>query len=267
MGIAFHIPQVSGRSLSGEGIARPDDAIRRSPMRHPRPARLLICLFPLCLPPAALAALDFHTYRIIKETVKVQRGDERVDSTRVSYLLTRLGTASLEASSLTLTSHGSYLSIVEEATLTGNVENRPRDITHDFLLQGSLPIPPLAAVHSLSALHGDTLFQASLRKSVYSLNDVFFDTTALRATLDGRVAFLQQLSDRGFEATFTRLSLGEPVRVRIAYDLPFSGAPGSPVRIPILLHPAGQPPRQCQITFFEAAKACRRCNGWRPAAA
>lgn len=223
-------------------------------MRLPRPARLLPCALLLCLPPGARAALDYHTYRIVKETVEVRRGDESADSTRITYALSRLGPSSLEASSLVLTSHGSYLSVVEEATLTGNVENRPRDITHDFLLQGSLPVPPQAAIHSLSARHGDTLFQATLRKAVSSLNDIFFDTTALRATLDGRVAFLQQLSDRGFEAAFTRLSLGEPVRVRIAYDLPFPGAPGSPVRIPVLFHPSGQPPRQCQITFFEAGE-------------
>jgi hypothetical protein len=202
----------------------------------------------------ARAALDFNTYRIKKETLRIEEGGGTRDSTRISYELTRLGSTSLEASSLTLTSHGGYLNVVEEATLTGNVENRPRDITHDFLFQGSLPIPPLAAVHSLEAWHGDTLFQARLRKAVYSLNDVFFDTAALQATLESRVAFLQQLTDRAFEATFTRLALGEPLRVRIAYHLPFPGKPGAAVRVPVLFHPSGPSPRQVQITFFEKAE-------------
>jgi hypothetical protein len=200
------------------------------------------------------AGLDYDTYKVVKETIRVTRDGETRDSVRLSYALTRLGPVTLEASSLTLTSHGSYLSVLEEATLTGNVENRPRDITGDFLLQGTLPIPPLAAVHGLAALHGDTLFQARLRKAAYSLNDVFFDTATLAATLDSRVAFLQRLGDQSFEATFSKLTLGEPVRVRIAYDIPFPGAPGATLRVPVLFHPTGTPPRQCQITFFEAAE-------------
>src|SRR4051812_1585966 len=87
----------------------------------------------------AQAALDFHTYRIQKNVDRVLRDGKYVDSVSISYELTRLGSSSLEASSLTLTSHGSYLSVVEEATLTGNTEDRPHNITQDFLLQGSLP--------------------------------------------------------------------------------------------------------------------------------
>jgi hypothetical protein len=203
---------------------------------------------------SAHAALDFHTYRVKKETFKVTHGGVTMDSTRITYELARLGSTSLEASSITLTSHGSYLSVVEEATLTGNVEYRPRDITQDFLFQGNIPVPPLAAIHSLSAAHGDTLYRAKLRKMTYSLDDAFMDTVALRSTLDGRVAFLQQLTDRVFEATFSRLSLGEPVRVRIEYDLPFPGSPGASIRIPVLFHPSGGQPRQAQITFFEKAQ-------------
>ncbi|MDB5047396.1 MAG: hypothetical protein JWO30_467 [Fibrobacteres bacterium] len=200
------------------------------------------------------AALDFDTYRIIQDRIKITRSGVTTDSIRTTYELTRLGSTSLEASSITLTSHGGYLSVTEEATLTGNVENRPHDITQDFLLQGSLPIPPLAAVRSLSAIHGDTLFHAKLRKMTYSLNDSFLDTVSMQATLDNRVAFLQQLTDVGFEATFSKLSLGEPVRVRIEYDIPFPGAPGASLRIPVLFHPSGTPPRQAQITFFEKAE-------------
>jgi len=203
---------------------------------------------------AAHAALDFDTYVIRRTVERVNVGGKLVDSVSTTYDMTRLGSTSLEASSLTLTSHGSYLSVVEEATLSGKIENRPHDITKDFLFQGSLPIPPLAAVHELSVMHGDTVYQARLKKMIYSLDDSFFDTLALRATLDTRTAFLQQLSDQGFEATFAGLSLGEPVRVRIAYDIPFSGAPGTAVRVPVIFHPSGAPPRQAEITFFEEAK-------------
>ncbi len=211
-------------------------------------AAVLLASFP------ADAALDFHTYRIQKNVTRVLKDGKYSDSTSISYELTRLGSSSLEASSLTLTSHGSYLSVVEEATLTGNTEERPHDITKDFMLQGSLPIPRLAAVHSLSAEHGDTLYQATLKKQVYSLDDQFFDTLMLKNTLDTRVAFLQQLTDVSYEASFTKLSLGEPVRVRIEYDLPFPGAPGTAITVPILFHPSGTPPRQAQITFFEKAE-------------
>lgn len=206
-----------------------------------------------CASGAAQAALDFDTYLIRKEVTRIGEGDRAHDSVSISYELTRLGSTSLENSSLTVTSHGSYLSVVEEATLTGNLENRPHNITKDFLLQGTLPIPPLAAVHGLSVLHGDTLYEAKLKKMAYSLDDVFMDTLALRATLDSRTAFLQQLSDHAFEATFAGISLGEPVRVRIEYDIPFPGAPGSAVRIPVIFHPSGAPPRQAHITFFEEA--------------
>jgi hypothetical protein len=201
-----------------------------------------------------MAALDFDTYRIINETFRVNRRGESVDSTRTTYELSRLGSTSLEASSLTLTSYGSYINVIEEATLTGNIEHRPHDITQDFLFQGSLPIPPLAAVRSLSAIHGDTVFQAKLRKMTYSLNDVFFDTASLKTTLNSRVAFLQQLSDISFEATFSKISLGDPIRVRIVYDIPFSGAPGATLRIPVLFHPSGNAPKQSQITFYEKAR-------------
>lgn len=209
-------------------------------------------IFALLFGPAS-ATLDFDTYRVIKKNFRVTRDGLISDSTEVTYELTRLGSVSLEASSLTLTSHGSYLSVIEEATLTGNVENRPHDITGDFLLQGSLPIPPLAAVHSLSVRHGDTLFQAQLKRMTYSLNDFFLDTTALKATLSSRVAFLQQLTDQSFEATFSKIALGEPVRVRIEYDIPFPGGPGEAITIPVLFHPSGSAPRQSQITFFENA--------------
>lgn len=215
-------------------------------------AKLLIAAF-ACAGPAR-AALDFFTYRIQKNTVRVLRDGKYADSSYTTYDLARLGSVSLEASSLALTSHGSYLSIVEEATLSGNVENRPRDITYDFLLQGSLPIPPLAAVHGLTVFHGDTAYAAGLRKQVYSLDDQFLDTAALQATLNGRVAFLQQLSDRSFEASFSKLSLGEPIRVRLEYDLPFPAAPGTRVQVPVIFHPSGTPPRQCHISFRETAK-------------
>lgn len=211
----------------------------------------LAIAFLLAAPPAK-AALDFHTYRIVENVKQVRRNGELEDSVYRTYELTRLGSTSLEASSLTLTSHGSYLSVVEEATLTGNIESRPREITRDFLYQGSVPVPPLAAVHAVSVRHGDTLFNAKLRKMTYSLDDYFLDTTALKATLDARVAFLQQLGDGVFEATFSKVSLGEPVRVRVAYDLPFPGAPGAEIIVPVLFHPSGNPPRQAQITFFES---------------
>lgn len=206
-----------------------------------------------CALGAAHAALDFDTYRIVKTKTEVTHDGVTMDSTSTTYDLTRLGSTSLEASSITLTSHGDYLTVLEEATLTGNVQYRPQEITYDFLLQGSLPIPPLAAVHSLTALHGDTLYPTKLIKMAYTLDNTFLDTNLLRATLDGRVAFLQQLSDAGFEATFSHLSLGEPVRVRIQYDLPFPGAPGSSIRIPVLFHPSGQAPQTAHITFLEQA--------------
>jgi hypothetical protein len=206
-----------------------------------------------CAGPAR-AALDFHTYRIQKNTLTVLRDGERVDSAYTSFELTRLGSVSLEGASLTLTSHGGYVSVVEEATLTGNVEKRPQQITYDFLFQGYLPIPPLAAVHGLTVFHGDTAYSATLRKQVYSLDEHFLDTLELKGTLDDRVAFLQQLADRSFEATFSKLSLGEPVRVRLEYDLPFTGAPGAELRVPVLFHPSGAAPRQAHITFFEGAR-------------
>lgn len=81
-------------------------------------------------------------------------------------------------------------------------------------------------------MHGDTVYQAKLRKMTYSLDDSFLDTAALRGTLDNRVAFLQRLSDNAFEATFSKLSLGDPVRVRIEYDLPFPGGPGAGIHVP-----------------------------------
>ncbi len=216
---------------------------------------LSLSLGPLALAPRqAHAALDYNSYRKIEEKIKVIQEGKSVDSLRVLYELTRLGSVSLQASSISLTSHGGYLSIVEEATLSGNLEKRPRDITQDFLFQGNLAIPPLAAVHGLSVLHGDTVFHAKIHKMTYSLDDVFFDTAALQYTLNHRVAFLQQLTDHSFEATFSKLSLGEPIRVSIAYDLPMPGAPGQSVRVPTLFHPSGAPPRQAQITLVETAR-------------
>jgi hypothetical protein len=93
-----------------------------------------------------------------------------------------------------------------------------------------------------------------LRKQVYSLDDSFMDTLELKSTLNGRVAFLQQLADRSFEATFSKVALGEPIRVRLEYDLPFPGAPGAAIRVPVIFHPSGAPPRQAQIAFLEKAK-------------
>jgi len=208
---------------------------------------VLLCAWP------ARPALDYYTYGIRENHTTILRNSQYADSSYTSYELSRLGSVSLEASTLSLTSHGSYLSIVETATLTGNIEDRPRDITYDFLLQGSLPIPPLAALHGLTVYHGDTAYSATLRKQVYSLDDQFLDTTRLQATLNGRVAFLQQLSDRSFEATFSKLSLGEPIRVRLEYDLPFPGAPGAEVHVPVIFNPSGAPPRQAQISFSEAS--------------
>lgn len=71
------------------------------------------------------AALDFDSYRIIQHKTRVTHAGATSDSTWTTYELARLGSTSLEASSLTLTSHGSYLSVVEEATLPGDVEDRP----------------------------------------------------------------------------------------------------------------------------------------------
>lgn len=220
--------------------------------RTPFAAAFVLAATLVCAGPAR-AALDFYTYGIQKNTTTTVKDGKTVDSSYTSYELARLGSVSLEASTLALTSHGNYLSVVETATLTGNIENRPRDITYDFLLQGSLPIPPLAAVHALTVFHGDTAYPATIRKQVYSLDDQFLDTAGLQATLNGRVAFLQQLGDRSFEATFSKLSLGEPIRVRLEYDLPFPGAPGAEAHVPVIFQPSGAPPRQAQISFSEMA--------------
>jgi len=203
----------------------------------------------------AFAALDYDSYRVVDARKTVRDGDGN-DSTYTlrTYELTRLGPVSLEASKLDVTSHGSYLAIVEEATLVGNLDSKPHDITQDFLFQGTLPIPALAAVHELSVWHGDTVFQGHLKKSIYSWNDSFFDTTALAYTLDHRVAFLQRLNETVYEVTFTRLALGEPIRVRVAYDLPMSGAPGATLQVPLLFAPSGKAPRQVQIHFTEMAE-------------
>lgn len=223
-------------------------------MKRPLTAAALSLLVAMFCAWPTRAALDFYTYRIQENTTTVLKDGKPVDSSYSSYELARLGTVSLEASTLAITSHGNYLSVVETATLSGNTEERPGDITYDFLFQGSLPIPPLAAVHSLTVFHGDTAYAATLRKQVYSLDDHFLDTTRLQATLNGHVAFLQQLGDRSFEATFSKLSLGEPIRVRLEYDLPFPGAPGTAVHVPVIFHPSGTPPRQAQISFSEAGK-------------
>ncbi len=222
---------------------------------HPalgRPALVLGILAALALMPRpVVAALNYQTYVIQQNDNYVFRDSQYVDSISYSYVLTPLGSVSLEAPALTITSKGSYLDIVEEGTLSGNIDNRPNNSTLDFLFQGSLPIPPNAAVRGLEVYHDDTLFVSTLKPMTYSLNNVFTDSAALATSLNGRVAFLQQLSDQGFEATFAKVALGQPITVRIRYELPLPGSPSAPISIPLIFQPSGEAPKTVNITFFE----------------
>ncbi|MBN2036670.1 MAG: hypothetical protein JW768_08020 [Chitinispirillaceae bacterium] len=208
--------------------------------------RPLFCINLLVLCIAQLpASVDFYSYQ---RNVKIQL--KRIDSmeyydTTITFTQRKLGPVQLEISKITVTPQGSYLDIVEDAWISGSVtETNLQNITENFIIKGTLPIPHKAAVTGLLTWKGDTCFKSNLMPSKYNFDVIFLDSISLQQALDSKIALLQQHTETTYEATFARVELGERKHIRIRYLLPNTSSGKGHYSIPVLFHsPASKSPR------------------------
>jgi hypothetical protein len=196
----------------------------------------------------AFADIDFFGYqRSVTPTYNTQ--SEEWD-TSVTYIQRPLGSVQLEISEISVTPKGSYLDIVEDAWLSGNLtELNMKDMTENYLIKGTIPIPYKAAVTGLLTWKSDTCFKAELQPSRYNFDMSYTDSLTLMRSLDSKVALLQQQSETVYEATFSRVALGERKHVRVRYLLPNTGSGIGVYEIPVLFHSSkSKAPRFIQLT-------------------
>jgi hypothetical protein len=197
------------------------------------------------------ASVDFYSYL---RNVQIQRKwlNDSVDyyDTTITYTQRKLGPVQLEISEISVIPRGSYLDIVEDAWISGNVnETNIQNLTEDYYIKGTLPVPGKAAVTGLLTWKGDTCYKSTLQPSKYNFDASYLDSITLRQALDSKIALLQQHTETTYEVTFARITLGERKHVRIRYLLPNTGSGAATYAIPVLFHsPATKPPRFVQMT-------------------
>ncbi len=196
------------------------------------------------------AEVDFYGYQKSVQIQYVHGPEGYYYDTATTYVQKRLGPVQLEISEISVTPKGSYLDVVEDAWISGSVTAlNMNDMTDDFIIKGTIPIPYKAAVTGLLTWKYETCYKSELQPSRYNFDKSYSDSVSLAQALDSKVALLQQQSETVYEATFSHLEMGERKHVRIRYLLPNTGSGIGVYTIPVLFHSsASKAPRFTQLT-------------------
>ncbi|HUI93416.1 MAG TPA: hypothetical protein VLX68_14305 [Chitinivibrionales bacterium] len=208
-----------------------------------------IVLMAAALAAPVCAQIYFMTYQKVVDYQQVN--DSLLDST-VNFSPVQLGTSQLEISELTINPRGSYLDVVEDAYLTGNISqvNVPNTIG-SYFFKGLVQLPQNAVATGLETWIGDTLYRAKLLEAKYIVDVKTPDSSAVASSLDRRVAMLQQMSATVYEATFAHASIGMRRHVRLRYLIPNPGNGNTPYAVPVVFNdPNGQNPQFIRLTVY-----------------
>lgn len=186
------------------------------------------------------ASMDFYGY---KETV--------VNDSLIQYNQVLLGTTELENSEITVTPRGSYLDVIEDGWISSDVTKlNLLGLTGDYLMKGSIPVPQEATIVGLQTWRGLTMYRAGLHETKYITDFSYTDSTALKKSIDSRIALLQKHTDVHYELTLTRIGLGEKTHVRLRYLLRI-GSTRSTYVIPVLFHSVyGKTPKNIKFKVY-----------------
>ncbi len=215
--------------------------------------RFLSVLLPLvlCAGFAAPVGADINFFSYQKTLVPAYEDTARVYYD-TQFNMVQLGTSRLDRSEISVVPRGSYLDIVEDAWISGNLTDLSEpNLISSFLFQGLVTLPPRATVVGLETWKGDTMFRAKLHQTQYSYTGSFPDSLSLERILDSRIASMRQVTETTYEVLFSRVSIGESKHVRVRYLLPNEGNGNSPFSIPVLFNPAfTAPPSFIRLTVF-----------------
>jgi hypothetical protein len=223
----------------------PDTTTIRS--RYMRQLRILFSLLAFSVG-LANAEVAFYGYQ---KNFQVHYNQDLKDYDTVITLVQQwLGPVQLEISEINVTPKGSYLDIVEDAWISGSVSTlNMKDMTDNFMIKGTIPIPNKAAVTGLLTWKNETCYKAELQPSRYNFDKSYLDSISLNQAMDSKIALLQQQSETVYEATFSHIDIGERKHVRIRYLLPDTGSGIGIYTVPVLFHSsATQAPRYTQLT-------------------
>ena len=201
------------------------------------------------------ADVDFYSYQKTVSFNYRQVDSETVVDTVTQFSQIRIGSSQLGTSEITVNPRGAYLDIVEDAWLSGNMEdmNEPGLIS-SFLLQGMLSLPQNATVVGLETWKGDTMYRSQLHQAKYVYSSGFQDSMSVEKSLDNRVAMIQQVTETQYQLTLCRVSVGERKHVRVRYLLPNLGNGNAPYTVPVLFNSqTSEPPKFINLTVFANA--------------
>jgi hypothetical protein len=213
--------------------------------------RMTVSLALMVMAQSIFGGVNFYSYQRVVD-VKEHDLDSTIKyDTTISFQQQYIGPAQLERSDITITPKGAYLDIVEDALISGDVNQLQIDgLMSDFILRGSVPLPPKAAVTGLLTWKGDTCFMAELQPSKYNFDRSFIDSLKLTQMLDSKIALLQQQSESYYELTLSRVNLGERKHVRIRYILPNTGSGAAKYSVPVLFNSSSGNPRFVNVSIL-----------------
>ncbi len=176
------------------------------------------------------ASLSFYGYQ------RVQYGDSLIDSVR--YVQKSMGSVQLEVSHITVTPHGGYLDIVEDAWVSGNLtwQNQP-DVADHYLVKGTVSLCAKAALTGIITWKYGVAYRAELYPTEYIYDQSYPDSATLVAQMNSQMAFVQKTSGTAYNITISNVDLGERRHIRIRYLLPNEGGGKAHYQVPVLCDP------------------------------
>jgi hypothetical protein len=198
------------------------------------------------------ADIDFYSYQKTVTYNYVPVDSVTVVDTITQFTQIQIGTSHLGTSKITVSPRGSYLDIIEEAYISGDMLDLTEpNLISSFMFQGLVTLPQNATVVGLETWKGDTLYRAKLHQANYVYSSSFQDSLSLERMFDNRIAMIQQVTENQYQLTFCRVSVGELKHIRIRYLLPNSGNGNTPYVVPVVFNSqTSVPPKNIQLTVF-----------------
>ena len=174
--------------------------------------------------PSAFCYLNYYSYQ-----------KNPVDSTDTSLTEVPIGSVQLENSEIIITPKGSYLDVVEDAWLSGNISlTGNNDLVNLQFFTGTVSLPTRSVIVGVMIWNNNTALQANLYPAVYSNKKTYPDSQSIASGNKSNLCSVMQLTATDYQVKITNVKVGEAKHVRIRYLMPNSGSATSRYQVPVV---------------------------------
>lgn len=201
--------------------------------------KFIIIISLICIP--CLGYMEYFGYQSYQENDSI-----------IKYRPVKLGSLQLEMSQIHIVHKGSYLDIVEDAWISGNLSSfKYPNITGDYFYKGTINLPNKIAITGMQTWKDTKMYRAKLKSSQYDYDQTISDPASLESFIKNKVIHLQQLNQNTYKLTFTMIDLGERKHIRIRYLLPNTTDGDANYNIPVIFHcPYNTNPKHIKISMI-----------------